>query len=119
MKHSGSCHCGAIKFEFEAPEITEGLKCNCSICRRKGATMTAFAIPKSEVKIVAGEGALATYQFGSCVAKHHFCKRCGIYPFHETLRKPGHMRFNIGCLDSTDGVDVAELPFDVFDGASL
>lgn len=116
MKYKGSCHCGSIQFEFEGPEIESGLRCNCSICRRKGATMTNFTVPKEVLKITAVDGALATYEFGSCVAKHHFCNRCGIYPFHQTMRKPGEYRFNIGCLE---GVDVTTLPFDMFDGASV
>lgn len=35
MKHTGSCHCGNIKFEVEG-EPTSALACNCSICLRKG-----------------------------------------------------------------------------------
>ncbi len=116
MKHTGSCHCGAIQFEFEGPVIESGLRCNCSICRRKGAVMTAFTVPGDQMKITAQEGVLATYVFDSGVAKHHFCTRCGIYPFHQTMRQVGHYRINIGCLD---GVDATTLPFDVFDGASL
>ena len=59
---------------------------------------------------------LATYQFGTKVAKHHFCNQCGIYTFHQTMRKPGHFRVNLACIDE---VDIYNLPFDVFDGASL
>jgi hypothetical protein len=116
MKHKGSCHCGAVSFEFEGPEITSGLRCNCSICRRKGALMTEFLVAPSDIDIADPENVLATYDFGSKVAKHHFCSRCGIYTFHQTVRKPGYYRANIGCLE---GVDSNDLPFDVFDGASL
>ena len=59
---------------------------------------------------------LATYEFGSRVAKHHFCKTCGIYPFHQTMRKPGHYRLNLGCVEE---LDATRLPFEVFDGASI
>ena len=116
MKFQGSCHCGAITFEFEGPEITSGLKCNCSICRRKGALMTPYMIASSDMHISDTEGTLSTYEFGTKVAKHHFCNRCGIYTFHQTLRAPGHYRANIGCLE---GIESTNLVFDVFDGASL
>ena len=34
--YRGSCHCGAIRFTFKGPDkIESGLRCNCSICRRK------------------------------------------------------------------------------------
>jgi len=116
MNYQGSCHCGAVRFEFEGPEITSGLKCNCSICRRKGATMSPFMLAPEDIQISDAEKTLSTYEFGSKVAKHHFCSRCGIYTFHQTVRKPGHYRVNIGCLE---GVDSTNVPFDVFDGASL
>ena len=116
MIYKGSCHCGVISFEFEGPVITSGLKCNCSICRRKGALMTEILIAPSDIRIVDTENTLSTYEFGSKVAKHHFCNRCGIYTFHQTVRKPGYYRVNIGCLE---GVDSTNLPFEVFDGASL
>lgn len=116
QRYMGSCHCGAVRFSFTGPAIESGLRCNCSICRRKGATMTAFVVAPEEIRLEVKDDALATYTFGEHVAKHHFCKRCGIYPFHQTVRKPGHYRINIGCLE---GIDAATLPFDVFDGASI
>ncbi|UCH53208.1 MAG: GFA family protein [Pseudomonadota bacterium] len=115
-EYIGSCHCGSVSFKFTGPAIEKGVRCNCSICRRKGAIMSAFTIAPEEIKIDVKDNALATYEFGSRVAKHHFCKKCGIYPFHQTLRKPGHYRVNVGCVD---GVDSLSLPVDVFDGASI
>ena len=115
--YKGSCHCGAIRFTFTGPDTIEsGLRCNCSICRRKGALMSSFSLAPEEIQIEVEGDALATYTFGQQIAKHHFCRRCGIYPFHQTLRKPGHYRLNVGCID---GVDPTGLPFDTFNGASL
>lgn len=116
MKYNGSCHCGAVKFEFESDAISSGIKCNCSICRRKGAVMTPFSLSSEDLKISIEEDALATYEFASGVAKHHFCRFCGIYPFHQTLRQPGFYRVNLGCID---GLEATSIAFDVFDGASL
>lgn len=114
--YSGSCHCGAIHFSFESEEITQGLRCNCSICTRKGAMMSHYVIPEDELKIESGEESLTLYQFGAKTAKHFFCKQCGIYPFHETARMPGHYRVNLGCID---GVDPDQLKADLFDGKNL
>ncbi len=113
---TGSCHCGAVSFSYEGEAITKGLRCNCSICSRKGAMMSAEAIPPEKFKIEAREGALGLYQFGAKTAKHYFCKECGIYTFHETARKPGHYRVNLGCVE---GIDVFSLEADVFDGKHL
>ena len=114
--YQGSCHCGAVRFSFEAEAIHKGLRCNCSICSRKGAMMSPVPIPPERFHIEAEEGALGLYQFGLKTAKHHFCRHCGIYTFHETARQPGHYRANLGCVD---GIDTFALEADVFDGKHL
>lgn len=114
--YQGSCHCGAVKFTVECAPIEKGLRCNCSVCSRKGAMMSPEMIPEENLQIDAEEGALGLYQFGAKTAKHFFCKNCGIYPFHETARKAGHYRVNLGCVD---GIDPLSLEFDVFDGKHL
>lgn len=114
--YQGSCHCGAIRFSYEGEAITKGLRCNCSICARKGAMMSPEPIAPEQLKIEAEDDALGLYQFGIKTAKHYFCKQCGIYTFHETARKPGHFRVNLGCVE---GVDTFSLEADVFDGKHL
>ena len=117
IKHyQGSCHCGAIKFSFNAEEITKGLRCTCSICSRKGAMMLADVISSDALEIEADDNDIGLYQFDSEIAKHYFCKTCGIYTHHETIRAPGHMRVNLGCVD---GLDTSELELVVFDGKNL
>ncbi len=114
--YKGSCHCGAVRFSYRGEEIISGVRCNCSICSRKGAMMSAQLIPEAELHIDADQGALGIYQFGIKSAKHYFCKNCGIYTFHETARKAGHYRVNLACID---GVDIFSMECEVFDGAHL
>lgn len=114
--YHGSCHCGVIRFSFQSGPIERGIRCNCSICRRKGALMSDFTLAPEEFHYEAEEGALGLYQFDTKVAEHYFCKRCGIYTFHVTFRKPGHFRVNLGCID---GVDTESLEYTLFDGKSL
>jgi hypothetical protein len=114
--YTGSCHCGAVRFSYTGEEITKGLRCNCSICSRKGAMMSIETIAPENLKIESDEDALGLYQFGLKTAKHFFCKRCGIYTFHETARRPGYYRVNLGCLDD---VDTFSLDAEVFDGKHL
>lgn len=116
MQHKGSCHCGAIRFEFSGPEITEGVRCDCSLCERKGAIMAPFTIGADEFSIVSEQGALKIYQFGSERARHYFCGKCGIYPFHTLMSQPGQYRVNLGCIE---GVNSSTLPFTVFNGATI
>ncbi|MET0104486.1 MAG: GFA family protein [Sedimenticola sp.] len=115
-EYKGSCHCGAVKFSYTGEAIEKGLRCNCSICSRKGAMMSSEVIPLEKLKIDAEESALGLYQFGAKTAKHHFCRQCGIYTFHETARFPGHYRVNLGCIE---GIDPLALEADLFDGKHL
>lgn len=114
--YQGSCHCGDVRFSFESDPIESGLRCNCSICVRKGALMSPEPLPREQLSIEAAEGALGLYQFGARTAKHYFCRHCGIYTFHETARKPGHYRVNLGCVE---GVDPFSLEASIFDGKHL
>jgi hypothetical protein len=72
--------------------------------------------PANQLTILSGEDALTLYQFNTKVARHYFCKHCGIYPFHQTRKDPRLWRVNIGCLE---GVDPYALEASVADGASL
>ncbi len=114
--YKGTCHCGAVSFSFKHEEVEKGLRCNCSICNRKGAVMSEFTIPSEEIDITLKNGELGLYQFDTKIAKHYFCKTCGIYPFHETMRKPGYYRVNLGCIDD---ININEIYIDVFDGQSI
>jgi hypothetical protein len=112
--YTGSCHCGAVKFEVRTT-LTPATRCNCSLCRRRGALMSpAFHV--SDLRIVEGENALSLYQFNSRVARHFFCKVCGVYPFHQTRKDKETWRVNLGCLD---GVDSYALEHTLADGAGL
>jgi len=114
--YQGSCHCGNVTFSFDSKTITQGARCNCSICQRKGAVMSVFTLPPGQIDIKAEEGTLGLYQFDTNVAQHYFCKRCGIYPFHQTMSKPGQYRINLGCLAD---LDVEKLDIQIFDGKSI
>lgn len=113
-RYEGSCHCGAIRFAIQTDQpIERGLRCNCSICARKGAIMSPMVFDEEALHIQADESDLGLYRFGERTAKHYFCRQCGIYPFHETARFPGKYRVNLGCIDA---IDATALPFDLFDG---
>jgi len=103
--HSGSCHCGAVRFEIDTdfPELTT---CDCSICRRRNALMVK--VHESDFRLLAGAEDLAEYRFHTRTARHFFCKTCGIYPFHRKRVTPDHFGVNVFCLDQfePDGIPV-------------
>ena len=92
------CHCGKVIAEINVPNNLEKvLKCNCSICKRKGAIMGM--VKNEDFKIVRGENELKLYQFHSKVAKHYFCSICGIYTHHNSRANPAMTGINLGCVD--------------------
>jgi len=86
MLYTGGCHCGAIKFEVNAPAQVEVEDCNCSICSKSG--FLHLIVPKSEFRLLQGAGQLQTYQFNTAIAKHYFCAICGIKPFYDSALQP-------------------------------
>lgn len=109
MIYRGSCHCGAVAFEVEAPEKLTCQYCNCSMCTKAG--FLHLIVPRSRFRILQGEGHLATYTFNTGVAKHMFCRTCGIKPFYVPRSNPDGMDVNANCLDPVPEGIVVE-PFD-------
>ena len=97
--YTGSCHCGAVRFEIET-DLPEFTMCDCSMCRRRNALMVK--VHESRFTLLAGEAALAEYQFHTRTARHFFCKVCGIYPFHRKRVTPDHLGVNVHCLHDLD-----------------
>ena len=96
------CHCEKVELEINLPE--EGFKklmrCNCSLCKRKGAVMSP--VEKEKVKILKGQENLKIYQYHTKVAEHYFCSECGIYTHHKMRSKPDTYGLNVGCIDDID-----------------
>jgi len=109
MIHSGGCHCGAVRFEVEAPERIVALDCNCSLCAMTG--FLHLIVPASKFRLLRGGDRLATYTFGTRTAKHHFCRTCGIKSFYVPRSNPDGFDVNARCLDRPPPELVVE-PFD-------
>lgn len=112
VKHSGGCHCGAVQFEVRGP-ITRAMTCTCSICSQADAVW--HATDEAGLSILKGEDALSLYQFGTKTAKHYFCRHCGIHPLSRPRINPKLWVVNLRCVR---GVNLAEVPTSVFDGAN-
>jgi hypothetical protein len=56
-------------------------------------------VPNQQFPLLQGEENLTTYTFNSGVAKHFFCKTCGIKPFYVPRSNPDGMDVNVNCLD--------------------
>jgi hypothetical protein len=107
--HEGGCHCGAVRFRV-AVDRYEALECNCSMCRMKANLHLIVA--RERFTLLRGAGALATYQFNTGVAKHTFCRRCGIHPFYTPRSHPDCVDVNVRCLDGDAPARFRVTPFD-------
>jgi hypothetical protein len=110
---TGSCHCGAVRFRLDA-EIDELTRCDCSLCRRRGALMAK--VHETALTLLAGEDQLTAYRWNTGVAQHFFCRTCGIYPFHRKRAAPDHFGVNVGCLED---FDPSPYPFRLADGLTM
>lgn len=107
---SGGCHCGAVRFRARARALT-ALDCNCSICRKKG--FLHWIVPPEDFVLERGREALSTYTFNTGVAKHTFCRICGVHPFYTPRSHPDRVDVNVRCLD--DGA-AERFSVEAFDG---
>lgn len=108
-KHRASCHCGAVVLELDLPNgIVDPRRCDCSICRRKGAIVAS--VPLAGITIIEGEDVLTRYEFNTRTARHYFCSRCGIYTHHQRRSNPDEYGYNVGCLEGVNPFDLVNVP---------
>ncbi|HXU94783.1 MAG TPA: GFA family protein [Gallionella sp.] len=110
--YQGGCHCGQVRFEIET-DLVKATECNCSICTKKG--VLHHRVPPERFKLLAGQEALSLYQAGKKIAKHWFCRHCGIHAFSNPRAAPEQFSINIRCLDDfhrvKSGIEIVQ-----FDG---
>jgi len=108
LKHKATCHCGAVEIELSLPNgIEQPRRCDCSICRRKGAI--AASVKCEGLSILKGADNLTLYQFNTNTAKHYFCSKCGIYTHHQRRSDPSEYGFNVGCLEGVNPFDLGDI----------
>ena len=102
------CHCGAIEAEINtAKKLERIIRCNCSLCKRKGSVMSL--VKNEDFTITKGAEKLSIYQFHTKVAKHYFCSICGIYTHHNPRSNPAMTGFNLGCVDEVDTFSLTDI----------
>lgn len=73
-------------------------------------------VPEDALQIDEGEDLLTLYEWNTRVAKHYFCRRCGIYVFHRKRAAADHFGVNIFCLDD---FDASAAPVRATEGANM
>jgi hypothetical protein len=111
--YSGSCHCGAVRFEADI-DLAQGTnRCNCSICS-KARSWFALVSP-DRFRQLSGAEAQAEYQWtpaGQPASNLHyrFCKTCGLRTAGRGDYGPDGGLFYfiaVAALDDADADDLA------------
>lgn len=110
ITHRGSCHCGRVGFEVDAPAAIEVLDCNCSICRMTG--YLHLVVPATRFRLLSGNDALTDYSFNTGIARHRFCRYCGIKGFYTPRSHPDGVSVNARCLEPDTVASMRVVPFD-------
>ncbi len=107
--YEGGCHCGAVRFRVQVKQH-EAIACNCSICRKKG--FLHLIVPPECFTLLQGAEALTTYTFNTGIAKHTFCRICGVHAFYRPRSHPQDFDVNVHCLDENAESRFQVIPFD-------
>jgi hypothetical protein len=120
--YSGSCHCGAVRFEADL-DLAEGtIKCNCSSCA-KARSWLAF-VRADRFRLVGSAQSQADYQWTppgrpAPTIQFHFCKTCGIRtPGRGEIEALGGAFYavQVPLLENVDLEELAGAPIRYVDG---
>lgn len=107
----GGCHCGRVRFRARV-DLDLLSQCNCTVCTKKG--ILHLSVEPDDFELLRGKTALTAYTFGTGVAQHTFCSRCGMHAFYIPRTQPDRVTVNARCLDGIDGPNLKPTRF--FDG---
>ncbi|HVT36896.1 MAG TPA: GFA family protein [Nevskiaceae bacterium] len=100
--HKGSCLCGGVRFQIDAPLNEIGM-CHCAMCRKASGTAFATNAPVPEDKLrISGAELLSSYE-SSPGKQRVFCSRCGSPIYSRSAKRPGVVRIRVGTLDTPVG----------------
>lgn len=109
ITHTGGCHCGAVRFEVDAPADIEAVDCNCSLCAMTG--FLHLIVPASRFRLLSDPAAMTEYRFGTGTARHFFCSTCGIKSWYVPRSNPDGVDVNLRCLDPATIASIRSTPF--------
>lgn len=107
---TGGCHCGAVAFRVRVPRRIEVRRCNCSICTQTG--FVHLTVARADFELLRGSEALTEYRFNTGVARHLFCRHCGVKSFYQPRSHPEAWSVNLNCVELDPAVSLEWGEFD-------
>ena len=115
--YTGSCHCGAVRFQADL-DLSQGTgKCNCSICTK--TRNWGISIKPDAFRLISGEQAQSTYRFGTLSSHHLFCRHCGVRTFGKGYVEEmggAYVSISLASLDDVDPAELIAAPVNYSDG---
>lgn len=105
-----TCHCGKVRFKVRVPATVTVRRCNCSICAKIG--YLHLIVAKSDLEWLSGQDELREYRFNTGLARHLFCRTCGIKPCYVPRSHPEGYSVNFNCLQLDETIAVQIEDFD-------
>ena len=101
-----------MRFEVTVPEDrrVRVYRCNCSVCFMK--QNHHFVVPESQFHLIKGESESTEYRFHTKVARHLFCKICGVQSYYQPRSHPDGLAVTLYCLDKGHDLHVEWKDFD-------
>jgi hypothetical protein len=105
MTTPGSCLCGAVRFEVDGDPET-ATHCHCSRCRKHSGTAATIGmrVRVEQLRLLAGEELLATWQPDPDAGVRVFCTGCGSSLFGGQWPEGPILEVRLGALDGDPGV---------------
>lgn len=111
--YDGGCHCGALRVRFTPARSAEEVplrRCDCSFCRKHGATTATDSDGRLHIEVVELDEAVR-YRFGLRTADFLLCGRCGVYVAAVMETDAGAVAtLNVNVLDDREAFSATPLP---------
>jgi len=115
--YTGSCHCGAVRYEADLDLSAGTFKCNCSICTKMRSWFVV--VQPDAFRLLCDESKIGEYQFGKKTILHLFCQLCGVSSFGWGMDPNLGGKFyaiKVNCLDDATADELANAPVQYLDG---
>ena len=117
--YTGSCHCGAVRYECELDLAAGTRRCNCRFCL-KTRMWKAFALGEGSFRLLQGAAVLSDYRARDSSwpdghVHHYFCGHCGVRGFSKGCLDMAPFdgwfhAVNVATLDGLDDAQLAAIP---------
>src|SRR5262245_12720761 len=109
---TGSCFCGAIRFEVDLPTLFCG-HCHCTMCQRSNgaAFVTWFGVEPGKLRLL--DSSSPVRHRSSEHGSRSFCSRCGSQLFCENAQHPERIDITLASMhDHIDRAPKAHMYYD-------